>query len=232
MSRILLVEDDEALAMGTEFSLKDEGYEVIWVDSVKKAKEEISQNSYDIALLDINLPDGTGYDICKYIKANNNMPVIFLTALDDEVNVVLGLELGGDDYITKPFRIRELLARIKAVIRRNSKGEEDRSTKLKTGNIKIDTLSASISKNGEEVILTAQEYRLLLAFIKKPKEVLSKEELLEILFGGESAYVDDNTLSVYIKRLREKIEDDPKKPIFIINKRGLGYQWSQEVEEA
>lgn len=231
MSKILLVEDDEALAMGIEYSLMDEGYEVKIVNRVKKSKEEIDINNYDLALLDINLPDGTGYEICKYIKENKDMPIIFLTALDDEVNVVLGLDIGADDYITKPFRIRELLSRIKAVLRRSNSGRKEKNRYVKTGDLIIDRLSASISKKGEEVLLTSQEYRLLLGFIKKPKEVLRKDELLEILFGDEYSYVEDNTLSVYIKRLREKIGDDSKNPTYIINKRGLGYQWVQSAEE-
>jgi len=228
MNRILLVEDDEALAMGIEFTLKDEGYQVYRASKVEEAKWLFESEKPDLILLDVNLPDGSGYELCKYIRLKSDVPVIFLTALDEEVNVVLGLEIGGDDYITKPFRVRELLSRIKALIRRSSKSTSGNI--LKSGNIVVDSSKAAIWKNGEEVILTAQEYRLLLIFMNKPQVLMKRDEILSELMEGE-AFFDTNTLSVYIKRIREKIENDPKTPGYIVNQRGLGYKWNQPVNK-
>lgn len=230
MEKILLVEDDEALAMGTEYSLIEEGFEVKVVGSVEDAKSEIENNNYDLAILDINLPDGTGYDVCKFIRKNKDMSIIFLTALDEEVNIVLGLDIGADDYITKPFRIRELLSRIKAVLRRSNKYNSVKRY-LKSEDIIVDTFSINIKKNKQEIVLTTQEYKLLLSFMKNPNQFLSRDDLLEAVFKKEYCYVDDNTISVYIKRLRDKIEDNPKEPKYIVNKRGMGYKWNMEVEE-
>lgn len=228
MNRILLVEDDEALAMGIEFTLKDEGYAVLRASKVEEAKALFESEKLNLILLDVSLPDGTGYELCKYIRIKSDMPIIFLTALDEEVNVVLGLEIGGDDYITKPFRVRELLSRIKALIRRSNKNAS--GNKFKSGNIFVDSSKAAVWKSGEEVILTAQEYRLLLIFMNKPQILMKRDEILNELMEGE-AYFDTNTLSVYIKRIREKIEDDPQNPIYIVNQRGLGYKWDQAVNK-
>lgn len=228
MSRILLVEDDEALAMGIEFTLKDEGYEVNKVSRVEEAKILVRSEKFDLILLDVNLPDGTGYELCKYIRTESDVPIIFLTALDEEVNIVLGLEIGGDDYITKPFRVRELLSRIKALIRRSTKSASTGNT-LKSGNIVVDNLKALVKKNGNEVTLTAQEYRLLLIFMNKPAVLMKRDEILSELIDGPEAFFDINTLSVYIRRIREKIEDNSKEPEYIINQRGLGYKWNKDV---
>lgn len=230
MEKILLVEDDEALAMGTEYSLLAEGFEVKVVGSVEDAKSEIENNDYDLAILDINLPDGTGYEACKFIRKTKDMSIIFLTALDEEVNIVLGLDIGADDYITKPFRIRELISRIKAVLRRSNKYNSGKRY-LKSGDIIVDTFSIDIKKNRQEILLTTQEYKLLLSFMKKPNRFLSRDDLLESVFKKDYCYVDDNTISVYIKRLRDKIEDNSKEPKYIVNKRGMGYKWNMEVEE-
>ncbi|EQK43212.1 transcriptional regulatory family protein [[Clostridium] bifermentans ATCC 638] len=230
MEKILLVEDDEALAMGTEYSLLAEGFEVKVVGSVEDAKSEIENNDYDLAILDINLPDGTGYEACKFIRKTKDMSIIFLTALDEEVNIVLGLDIGADDYITKPFRIRELISRIKAVLRRSNKYNFGKRY-LKSGDIIVDTFSIDIKKNRQEILLTTQEYKLLLSFMKKPNQFLSRDDLLESVFKKDYYYVDDNTISVYIKRLRDKIEDNSKEPKYIVNKRGMGYKWNMEVEE-
>ncbi|MFA6941421.1 MAG: response regulator transcription factor [Clostridiaceae bacterium] len=229
MNRILLVEDDEALAMGIEFTLKDEGYQVNRASKVEEAKELFGSDKPDLILLDINLPDGSGYELCKYLRIKSDVPIIFLTALDEEVNIVLGLEIGGDDYITKPFRVRELLSRIKALIRRSSKSTTACNI-LKSGNIVVDNLKAVVWKNGNQIILTAQEYRLLLIFMSKPQVLMKRDEILSELMDGE-AFFDTNTLSVYIKRIREKIEEDPKAPVYIVNQRGLGYKWNQIVNK-
>lgn len=228
MNRLLLVEDDEPLALGIEFTLKDEGYEVFRASTVNEGKALLKQGGFDLILLDINLPDGNGYDLCRYIRLNSEVPIIFLTALDDEVNVVLGLDIGGDDYITKPFGVRELLSRIKALIRRNSKSISA-GNKLRSESIIIDTSTAVVKKNGEDITLTAQEYRLLLIFMSKPHILMKRDEILSNLLEGAEAFFDENTLSVYIKRIREKIEDNPKEPSYIVTQRGMGYKWNKDV---
>jgi DNA-binding response OmpR family regulator len=228
MNRILLVEDDASLAMGIEFSLLDEGYEVLRASTVEEGKKIFQCEEIDLFLLDVNLPDGSGYDLCKFIREKSDVPVLFLTACDEEVNIVLGLEIGGDDYITKPFRVRELLSRIKACIRRSAKNGSI-VTLLKSGNLIVDTGKAIIKKNEKEITLTAQEYKLLLIFMNKPHVLMKRDEILGELVEGTEAFFDENTLSVYIKRIREKIEDNAKEPEYIVNQRGLGYKWNKDV---
>lgn len=228
MNRILLVEDDASLAMGIEFSLLDEGYEVLRASTVEEGKKIFQCEQIDLFLLDVNLPDGSGYDLCKFIRTKSDVPVLFLTACDEEVNIVLGLEIGGDDYITKPFRVRELLSRIKACIRRSSKSGSV-VTLLKSGKLIVDTGKAMIKKNEKEITLTAQEYKLLLIFMNKPHVLMKRDEILGELVEGTEAFFDENTLSVYIKRIREKIEDDAKEPEYIVNQRGLGYKWNKDI---
>lgn len=220
--KLLVLEDDSAIAMGLNYSLKNEGYDVTVCKTVREALEEIEKTDYGLYLLDLTLPDGSGYDVCRRIKEKGNAPVIFLTAYDDEVNVVMGLELGADDYITKPFRIKELLARIKSVLRRTSGGTAD--GKLYIQNITISTNEARVFKNGTEIILTAMEYRLLLILLNNRGSVLSRNQLLENIWDVSGDFVNDNTLTVYIKRLRDKIEDDPEKPQIIKTVRGMGYK--------
>ncbi|MBU3144663.1 response regulator transcription factor [Clostridium sp. CF012] len=228
MNRLLLVEDDESLALGIEFSLKDGGYEVSRASTVDEGKKLFHSEGFDLILLDINLPDGNGYELCKYIRSKSDVLIIFLTACDDEVNIVQGLEIGGDDYITKPFRVRELLSRIKALIRRNSKNTLSTSI-LKSENILVDNAKGTVRKNGEAINLTSQEYKLLLIFMSKPNVLMKRDEILCELLEGEDPFFDENTLSVYIKRIREKIEDNPREPQYIVNKRGLGYKWNKDV---
>ena len=230
MSKILLIEDDEALALGIEFTLNEEGYEVKRAANFKEGESFFYTGSYDLVLLDINLPDGSGYTLCKKIREQSDVPIIFLTALDDEVNIVLGLDIGGDDYITKPFRVRELLSRIKASLRRNSKNSCSLKI-IKSGALEVDSAKALVKKNDEIINLTAQEYKLLLIFINNPKTLMKRNEILKQLTEGEEAYFGENTLSVYIKRIREKIEDNYKEPEYIINQRGLGYIWNKDVVE-
>ncbi|MDD7794827.1 response regulator transcription factor [Clostridium sp. 'White wine YQ'] len=230
MIKLLLVEDDESLAIGIEFTLKDEGYEILRACTIKQANECFEANEIDLIILDVNLPDGNGYDLCREIRKKNDVPIMFLTALDEEVNIVLGLEIGGDDYITKPFRVRELLSRVKALLRRNSKNLST-GNKLKSWDLEIDTSTASVKKLGKEITLTAQEYKLLLTFLYKPGVILKRDEILKELIEGEDVFFDENTLSVYIKRIREKIEDDSKIPEYIVTQRGLGYMWNKEVSQ-
>lgn len=228
MERLLLIEDDEALAMGIEFTLKDEGYEVAYASTFEEGKNVFERDKYDLIILDVNLPDGNGYNLCKYIRTKSDTPIVFLTALDEEVNVVLGFEMGGDDYITKPFRVKELLLRIKAILRRNCK-TSTAGSKLVSGSIVVDTSTALAKKDGKEIALTAQEYRLLLIFMSKPMILMKREEILSELLEGAEAFFDENTLSVYIKRIREKIEDNPKECQYIVTMRGMGYKWNKEV---
>lgn len=228
MSRLLLVEDDQALALGIEFTLVDEDYQVLRAATLSEGRRLFENENFELIILDVNLPDGNGYELCKYIRTKSDVPIIFLTALDEEVNVVLGFEIGGDDYITKPFRVKELISRIKAILRRNSKIAAS-GTKLASGDIVLDTSTALVKKNGSEIALTAQEYRLLLIFMSKPKILMKRDEILRYLLEGAEAFFDENTLSVYIKRIREKVEDNPKEPHYIITQRGLGYKWNMEV---
>lgn len=221
--KILFVEDDKVIASGLCYSLEQEGYSVTHCLGVETAKTMINEHHFDIAILDLSLPDGSGYDICKMVKAKEDIPVIFLTAIDDEVNVVMGLEMGADDYITKPFRIREFLSRIKSVIRRYDKNEHSKAF-IEFSGIRIDTSKAKVSKNEQEIILTSLEYRLLLIFANNEGQVLSRNQLLEGLWDVAGDFVNDNTLTVYIKRLREKIEDNSQNPTIIKTVRGLGYQ--------
>lgn len=227
---ILLVEDDANLALGVEYALKNEGFSVTVAGTAAKAREQLSQG-FDLALMDVMLPDGTGYDVCRLIRRQGAMPVIFLTACDEEVNVVMGLDLGGDDYITKPFRIRELISRIKAVLRRAGHGAEEGGL-LTCGGIAVNTLECRTQKNGADVPLTPLEYRLLLALMSNPRQTLERSRLLEALWDVDGEFVDDNALSVYIRRLREKLEDDPDAPALISTVRGMGYRWDADVRRA
>lgn len=224
--KIFVLEDDEAIGIGLSYSLEVEGYSVTLAKSIAQAKEFINLSTYDLYILDLTLPDGNGYDVCKMIKAKGDLPVIFLTAYDDEVNVVTGFELGADDYISKPFRVRELMARIKSVLRRYSKENADGIVTI--GNIMINTNEAKVYKNGEDIILTAMEYRLLLTLLNNRGNILTRNKLLEEIWDVEGDFVNDNTLTVYIKRLRNKIEDEPTNPSIIKTIRGLGYQIENE----
>lgn len=219
--KLFVLEDDAAIGMGLSYSLKNEGYDVTVAKNVKSAYEILNKETFSLYILDLTLPDGSGYDVCREIKKSGDFPVIFLTAYDDEVNVVMGLELGADDYISKPFRVKELLARIKSVLRRYSKDSPDGIVSV--GSIKVNTNEAKIYKNGAEIILTAMEYKLLLIFINNRGKALSRQRLLEDIWDVAGDFVNDNTLTVYIKRLRDKIEEDPAKPQIIKTVRGLGY---------
>ena len=195
---VFLLEDDEAIGIGLKYSLEYEGYTVTIATSVKSAFEIINKEKFALYILDLTLPDGSGYDVCKKIKSIGDFPVIFLTAYDDEVNVVMGLELGADDYISKPFRVKELIARIKSVLRRYNR--ENKGI-IKIGNVLINTNKATVFKNGQEVILTAMEYKLFLILLNNRGNILSRNKLLEYIWDVEGDFVNDNTLTVYIKRL-------------------------------
>ncbi len=220
MKRIFLVEDDYEIAKNLTRLLGAEGFAVTHAGSQGEAEGLLERNRFDLALVDISLPDGNGYAVCTEIRQTQEIPVIFLTASGDEASVVTGLAMGADDYVTKPFRPRELVARIKAALRR-----QDRAPAVfETGGLSVDTGSGTVTKEGREVFLSALEYRLLLVFVGSPKSVITRDRLLGELWDAAGEYVNDNTLSVYIKRLREKIEDDPANPRIILTVRGMGYR--------
>lgn len=218
MKKILLIEDNEAIIRGLKYSLEQENFQVISAKTAKESKEKLDNKNIDIVLLDVSLPDGNGFEICKEIKEKNDIPIIFLTAQDEETSIVLGLDLGADDYIVKPFRTRELISRIKSVLRRYGKKEENNIIQYK--DIKIDTISAKVYKNNKEIIFTSLEYRILLMLFTNQNKLITREQLLEKIWDIAGNFVNDNTLTVYIKRIREKLEDDS----IIKTVRGLGYR--------
>lgn len=231
LKNILLVEDDMALAIGMDYTLKQEKFNVIKVRNLKEAKEKFN-NKIDLILLDVMLPDGTGYDFCSEIRKESDVPIIFITACDEEANIVLGLEIGGDDYITKPIRIKEMIARINAVLRRKTTIKKDVEGKvIVSGDIVLDILKIKVFKNNEEIILTPAEYKLLIILIKSKNNVVTRGVLLEKIWDVDGEFVDSNTVNVYIKRLREKIENDSKNPLYIETVRGVGYRWREKVYE-
>ena len=220
MPKILLVEDDEQLARFLIRFLNSEGYTTDYANGQKNALKFFEENAYDCVLLDISLKDGNGYSVCAAIKAQNDTPVIFITASADEACTVAGFEIGADDYIGKPFGTRELLARMKNVMRRHQKT----SPVLKCSSVTIDPIKGIVWKSGSEIVMSALEYRLLLVFFSNKNQLLSRDRLAEELWSLTKEFVSDNTLSVYIRRLREKIENDPQNPQIIITVRGLGYK--------
>ncbi len=220
MPKILLVEDDEQLARFLMRFLNSEGYQTDYASGQNDALRMFAGNAYDCVLLDISLKDGNGYSVCAAIKAQDDTPVIFITASADEACTVAGFEIGADDYIGKPFGTRELLARMKNVMRRHQKS----SPLLHCFDVTIDPIKGIVRKNGIEIAMSALEYRLLLVFFSNKNQMLSRDRLAEELWSLTKEFVSDNTLSVYIRRLREKIEDDPQVPHIIITVRGLGYK--------
>ena len=220
MKHILIIEDDAEISKNLTLLLSAEGYSVSCAQSRGQALGMIENNIFDIALADISLPDGNGFSLCTEIKQKQGIPVIFLTASGDETSVVTGLDMGADDYIIKPFRTRELIARIQNALRKSS----TKSTVLCSGSVSLDTNSGIVRKNGEELFLSALEYRLLLIFLSNPNIIITRDRLLEELWDASGEYVNDNTLTVYIKRLRSKIENNPSQPEIILTVRGTGYR--------
>ena len=220
MTKLLLVEDDKAIVANLTEFLKNEGYTVKSVSGQTAALDMLSEERSDLVLLDVSLAEGNGFAACKAIKEEYDIPVIFLTASGDEFSTVTGFDLGADDYIPKPFRPRELISRIKNVLRLT--GNTGKTVKL--GEVLVDTEKGTATKKGNELYLSALEYRLLLVFINNRGIVLSRTKLLESIWDIAGEFVNDNTLTVYIKRLREKIEDDPANPTIIKTVRGLGYR--------
>ncbi len=218
MDKILIIEDDETICLGLKYYLEQEGFKVITTYQKNEILEIIKDTS--IVLLDINLPNINGFDLFKEIKKVKDVPIIFLTANDLEVSIVRGLDMGADDYITKPFKTRELLSRIKNVLRRN----KSNSNIINIGNIVIDLNQAKVFKNGIDTLLTSLEYKILLILALNPDTIFSREKLLADIWDVNEEYVYDNTLTVYIKRIRDKIEDNPNNPKIILTIRGVGYK--------
>ena len=224
MERILYVEDDSSLIDGLQYTLEASGYAV---DNARTAKEALAffrNRQYDLLLLDVTLPDGTGFDICKEVRGVSTIPIIFLTASDQEISVVRGLDMGGDDYITKPFKLNELLSRIKALLRRSLRFSRAESI-LEANGIRVDMMERLVWKNGRQIDLPLVEYKLLCLFMQNPNHLMPRELILDRMWDGNGNYVDDNTLSVYIRRLRNKIEDEPNMPRYLLTERGIGYMW-------
>lgn len=221
MNRILLVEDDHTITEYLTAFLRTEGYAVTAVDGQQAALSALEENSFDLLLVDISLAEGNGFSLCAAVKAAYRLPVIFLTASGDEYSTVTGFDLGADDYIPKPFRPRELLSRIKNVLRLTG---GVCSSVIHLGPLEIDPIRGRVTKNGTELQLSALEYRLLLVFANHRGMVLTRNQLLEAIWDAAGEFVNDNTLTVYIKRLRERIEDDPQNPAIIQTVRGRGYQ--------
>lgn len=222
---ILLVEDDITLAMGIEYSLKNDGFDVIHAKSLREARDYFNNEKINMILLDVTLPDGSGYELCKEVRGKSDIPIIFLTACDEEVNVVLGLDMGADDYLTKPVRVRELIARINAVARRRRVKESNSiNNKLTYRDITILPLKYEVYKESEKLTLTSVEYKLLLLLFENKGNVLTRKQLLEKLWDVEGDFIEEKTLTVYIKRLREKLCEDKNSP-YIETVRGIGYKW-------
>lgn len=222
MTHVLLVDDDTSIVSNLRTFLNQEGFQVTSANNQKETIDLLDSGQYhfDLALLDVSLPDGSGFSLCSAIKTNSDIPVIFLTASDDEYSVVAGLDLGADDYIPKPFRPRELISRMNSVLRRYHRGSQP----LEYHELKADTVRGLVYKNNVELTLSALEYRLLLLFLSNQGIVLTRSRLLDELWDMAGKFVNDNTLTVYIKRLREKIEADPAHPEYIKTIRGLGYK--------
>lgn len=226
MEKILYVEDDLSLIDGLKYILETSGYLVDSARTVKQALALYKNNQYDLLLLDVTLPDGTGFDICREVRNAFTVPIIFLTASDQEISIVRGLDMGGDDYIIKPFKLNELLSRIKALLRRST--QFSRSEILEANGIKIDLMERLVWKDDVLLDLPLVEYKLLCLFLQNPNHLLSREMILDRMWDGYGNYVDDNTLSVYIRRLRNKIEEDPNTPKYLLTERGFGYKWVVE----
>ena len=227
--RVLLVEDDGSLIDGLEYALKKDGFEVEVARSVEEFGKLYTDGRFDVVLLDVSLPDGNGFEICERIRRTSEVPILFLTAA--EFNVVRGLDMGGDDYVSKPFRLNELLSRIHSLQRRAGKRGKGagaiQEPVLESGGIRVDLVGNRAWLEEEPLELTAQEYRLLCLFLKNQGMILTRERILDRLWDGNGEFVDDNTLSVYIRRLRSKIEEEPSSPKHLLTVRGLGYQWKE-----
>lgn len=225
MKRFFFVEDDLSLINGLSFAIKKQGYEIDVARTSLEAEQLWMNGKYDLVILDVSLPDGSGYDICQKIRKVSKVPIMFLTAADEETDIIMGLDIGGDDYITKPFKLAVFLSRVNALLRR-SENFNQMETELSSNGITIQRLKGEVYKNGKQIDLTASEYKLLCLFMENPDMILSPEQILSRLWDCDEKYIDTNTLTVYIRRLRKKIEDDPADPHSIVTVRGMGYKWN------
>ena len=225
MSRIFLLEDDISLINGLSFAFKKQGFDLTVARTLREANDLWAEGAYDLLLLDVSLPDGTGFEFCSSVRRVSRVPIIFLTASDEEMNIIMGLDMGGDDYITKPFKLGVLMSRVNALLRR-AKDFGAPGTQLNASGIKVLLLQGQAFKNGELLDLTAAEYKLLCLFMKNPNIVLTKEQILSQLWDCEGCYIDSSTLTVYMRRLRMKIEDNPSEPQMLVTVRRMGYKWN------
>ena len=225
MSRILLLEDDLSLITGLSFAFKKQGFKADNARTLREADALWADGKYDLLVLDVSLPDGSGFEFCQRVRRTSKVPIIFLTASDEETSIIMGLDIGGDDYITKPFKLGVLISRINALLRRASDfGAAD--TELCSNGIRVLLLQGQAFKNGEPLELTAAEYKLLCLFMHNPNAVLTKGQILDKLYDCNGNYIDSSTLTVYIRRLRMKMEDDPGAPQMLLTVRGMGYKWN------
>lgn len=231
MKRIFFVEDDLSLIGGLSFALKKQGYEIDIARTSMEAESLWQNGIYDLVILDVSLPDGSGYDLCRKIRETSRVPVMFLTAADEETDIIMGLDIGGDDYITKPFKLAVFLSRVNALLRR-SENFSRTEPELNSNGIRVLQLKREVYKNGTQIGLTASEYKLLCLFMENPDIVLSPEQILGRLWDCEENYIDSSTLTVYIRRLRTKIEDDPANPQNIVTVRRMGYKWNTAGRDA
>ena len=225
MKRLFLLEDDLSLINGLSFAVKKQGYEIDVARTTGEADALWVNGNYDLAILDVSLPDGSGFDFCKKIRQTSKAPIMFLTAADEETDIIMGLDIGGDDYITKPFKLAVFLSRLNALLRRSG-NLNSVATELKSNDIRIKLLKGQVYKQGKLLVLTASEYKLLCLFMENPDQILSPEQILGKLWDCSENYVDNNSLTVYIRRLRTKIEDNPGEPKRIVTVRGMGYKWN------
>lgn len=227
MSRLLLLEDDQSLIYGLSFSFKKQGFDADIARTISEALDLWTKNEYELLILDVSLPDGSGFEFCRKVRENSDVPIIFLTASDEETSVIMGLDIGGDDYITKPFKLSILISRINALLRRTETYKyKYNSQEVESNGIRIHLLEGIAYKNENALDLTSGEYKLLCFLMENPNIILSKDQILEKLWDINDNYIDNNSVTVYIRRLRVKIEDNPSHPKMIQTIRGLGYKWN------
>lgn len=224
MSKLLLLEDDLSLITGLSFAFQRAGHALDVARTLLEAEALWQEGKYDLLVLDVSLPDGSGFSFCEHVRQTSQVPIIFLTASDAETDIIMGLDMGGDDYITKPFKLAVLMSRIQAILRR-SQHFGQAPAELYSGGITLHLLEGRASKDGEPLMLTAAEYKLLRLFMEHPDTILSAEQILGRLWDCDGSFVDANTLAVYVRRLRAKVEDDPARPTRIITVRRMGYKW-------
>lgn len=225
MKQILLIEDDLSLINGLSFAIQKQGYTITIARTSAETDALWEEGKYDLLILDVSLPDRSGFDICRKIRKTSKVPILFLTAADEETDIIMGLDIGGDDYITKPFKLAVLMSRINALLRRSSNFNET-ETELSSNGITVQRLKGKVYKDDKELELTASEYKLLCFFMENPDIVLSSEQILSRLWDCSENFVDNNTLTVYIRRLRTKIEENPSSPQRIVTVRRMGYKWN------